>query len=340
MDFKRLRTFVTVAEQGTVSLAAETLRITQPALSRQLQDLQAEFGVALFNQVGRRLHLTAEGAALLPECRSLLGHAEALVERGRSLTQGDRGVLRVGATPQVIANFFPSFLHKFAAKFPDVRVQTKEGGGLELVEAVRRGDLHAAISTLEVNENDFTPFPLLLATLMVAYRPGPGLELGPRVDVHSLAELPLLMLTPNFATRKTFDAACRLARIAPKVFLESTAPETLLALAREGHGLAIVPTTAPIDARELRLAPLVFRGSQLSIPIGVRWNSQHRQPRYADVFNATLAEHMQSVMAKLDAGRDDKARRDLQEADRPPQFPCSRMLSKSALHHRTKPLAR
>jgi DNA-binding transcriptional LysR family regulator len=309
MDLKRLRTFVTVAEQGTVSLAAETLHITQPALSRQLQDLQAEFGVALFNQVGRRLRLTAEGAALLPECRSLLGHAETLVERGRALTQGDRGVLRVGATPHVIANFFPGFLHKFAAKFPDVRLQTMEGGGLEHGEAVRRGDLHAAISTLDGNENDFITFPLPAPRVMVAYRPGRGIRLGPRVEVHSLAELPLLVLTPNFGTRKTFDAACRLARMAPKVFVESTAPETLLALAREGHGLAIVPTTAPIDTRKLRLAPLVFRGTQLSVPIGVLWNSQHRQPRYADEFNATLAEHMQFVMSKFHAGHDDGERR-------------------------------
>jgi len=54
MDLRRLRTFVVVTEQGTVSSAAQTLRITQPALSRQLQDLQAEFGVRLFDRVGRR----------------------------------------------------------------------------------------------------------------------------------------------------------------------------------------------------------------------------------------------------------------------------------------------
>src|SRR6516225_2592160 len=72
MDLRRLRTFVVVAEQGTVSSAATTLRITQPALSRQLQDLQAEFGVRLFDHVGRRLRLTAEGAELVPTCRGRL----------------------------------------------------------------------------------------------------------------------------------------------------------------------------------------------------------------------------------------------------------------------------
>jgi DNA-binding transcriptional LysR family regulator len=300
MDLKKLRGFVTVAEKGTVSLAAETLRITQPALSRQLQDLQAEFGVALFNQVGRRLRLTAEGAALLPECRSLLGHAETLAERGRALTQGDRGVLRVGATAHFIANFFPGLLHKFAAAFPYVRLQTVEGGGLDHLDALRNGDLHAAISTLEGHEDEFTTFPLPASKLLVAYRPDASIRIGRQVEVHDLAGLPLLVLTPSFAIRKTFDAACRLARMTPKLACESTAPETLLALAREGHGLAVVPTTASIDSRKLRLAPLMFRGSPLSMPIGVLWNSQQQQPRYAGAFNTTLASHMQSVLAKLD----------------------------------------
>src|SRR5215472_476490 len=98
MDLKRLRTFVTVAEQGTVSSASERLRITQPALSRQLQDLQAEFGVQLFDQVGRRLRLTTEGAELLPTCRTLLRQADDVLEHARSLADGESGELRVGAT--------------------------------------------------------------------------------------------------------------------------------------------------------------------------------------------------------------------------------------------------
>jgi DNA-binding transcriptional LysR family regulator len=309
MDLKKLKTFVTVAEQGTVSRAAETLHITQPALSRQLRDLQAEFGVALFSQVGRRLRLTVEGAALLPECRSLLGHAESLVEHGRSLTAGDHGVLRVGATAHFIAKIFPGLIHKFAAKFPNVQLQTVEGGGLEHLESLRRGDLHAAISTLEGTENEFTAFPLPASKLLVAYHPDPAIKLGQRVEVQHLADLPLLVLTPTFAIRKTFDAACRLARMTPRISVESTAPETLLALAREGHGLAIVPTTAQIDARKLRIAPLTFRGSPLSMPIGVLWNSQHRPPRYASEFSATLAAHMNSMIVKFDVDSGGGSRR-------------------------------
>ena len=131
MDLKRLRTFVVVAEQGTIASAAETLRITQPALSRQLKDLQAEFGVPLFDQVGRRLRLTPEGAELLPTCRALLGQADDLLEYARSLAEGDRGELRIGATPHTIASVFPGLLRQFAVRYPQVRVKTIEAGAVD-----------------------------------------------------------------------------------------------------------------------------------------------------------------------------------------------------------------
>jgi DNA-binding transcriptional LysR family regulator len=159
MDLKRLRTFVVVAEQGTVSGAAETLRITQPALSRQLQDLQAEFGVPLFDQVGRRLRLTAEGAELVSTCRALLTQADNVLEHARSLAQGDRGELSVGATPHTIASVFPRFLRQFATSYPRVRVRTVEAGAVDQLELLRRGDLHAAVGLLEGTEAEFVAYP-------------------------------------------------------------------------------------------------------------------------------------------------------------------------------------
>src|ERR671933_740567 len=121
MDLKRLQTFVTVAERGSVSGAAERLRVTQPALSRQVRDLQRDLGVPLFRLVGRRLLLTGEGEEFLAHCRGLLGHAEAVADRARSLARGDSGVLRVAATPQVIESVFPAFLRWYRERQPGVQ---------------------------------------------------------------------------------------------------------------------------------------------------------------------------------------------------------------------------
>ena len=80
MDLRRLRTFVAVAELGTVSKAAMRLRIGQPALSRQIGDLQQELGLRLFDRVGRGLDLTAEGKQLLADCRRAMTDLDAVRE--------------------------------------------------------------------------------------------------------------------------------------------------------------------------------------------------------------------------------------------------------------------
>ena len=78
MNLKHLRTFAVIAKHGSVAKAADELRITLPALSRQIKTLQEELGLGLFDLVGRRLSLTAEGKEFLQHCHGLLGHAGAV----------------------------------------------------------------------------------------------------------------------------------------------------------------------------------------------------------------------------------------------------------------------
>jgi len=202
---------------------------------------------------------------------------------------------------------FPSLLRQFAAKYPRVRVKTVEAGAVDQLELLRRGDLHAAVGVLQGNEAEFVTHALPPIRLLFAYNPTSGLSFTATVEISQLVDVPLLLLRPGFGTRKTFDAACRLERVVPNVFLESTAPETLLALAREGHGAAIVPMTARVDRRSLRLATVTFRGSPLSIETAMVWSGGRRLPRYAEAFSAMLAEHMRAAMSQLRA--DDGNRR-------------------------------
>ena len=92
MELRHLRYFVSVAEQGSVSKAAQQVHVSQPALSRQIRDLEAELGVQLFDRVGRGIELTAEGEDLLRHCRDVLAQAESVRERARALHGGVVGV--------------------------------------------------------------------------------------------------------------------------------------------------------------------------------------------------------------------------------------------------------
>ena len=295
MDLRRLRTFVAVAEQGSVSKATECLRITQPALSRQIRDLQDQLGVKFFERVGRRLVLTGEGEEFLPHCRRLLSHADSLDDRARSLSHGNIGVLRVGATPQTIESVFPTFLKRYAKQCPHVHVRPIEAGAVDLLAILERGEIHLAIAVPESDEHRFASHPLPPVRVLMACTPSLRIKGNDVVDVRALAELPLLLLNSGFGTRKLFDAACRLARMEPNIFMESGAPHTLLSLAESGHGVAVVPNTVRIDKTRLRIACLAYRGEPLGTPLAVLWDKLRPLPRYAESFPPAFAAYMRQV---------------------------------------------
>src|ERR1700744_2273363 len=138
MDLRHARTFVTVAELGTVSKAALRLRIAQPALSRQIIALEHELGLRLFDRVGRRLLLTGEGEQLIAGCRVLLNSAGSLKEQAQLLRQGDTGVLKIAGSPQHIESVLSQFLHRYAEQYPRIEVKIVEGTGSEILTMLER----------------------------------------------------------------------------------------------------------------------------------------------------------------------------------------------------------
>ena len=174
MDLRHIRTFVTVAELGTVSKAALRLRIAQPALSRQLIDLEQELGLQLFDRVGRRLLLTGEGEQLLSGCRILLNTASAVTEQAQLLRHGDTGVLRIAGSPQHIEAVLSQFLHRYAERYPKVEVKISEGTGSEILTLLERGEIHLGqnlLHAVKLDERHYGSLPLGSVELLAVCRP-------------------------------------------------------------------------------------------------------------------------------------------------------------------------
>jgi DNA-binding transcriptional LysR family regulator len=295
MDLRHLRTFVAVAEQGTVSKASLRLRVAQPALSRQISDLEAELGVRLFDRIRRRLVLTGEGEQLLEDCRAVLGAVSSLSERAQQLRRGDRGILRVAATPQTIDGIFSTFLHRFAERRPNVQIKLTEAVGADLESVLERGHVHLTVSLIQPNQAD-SPFidSFELSPLEFFAASAASLEIGTAgdVDIGRLAAYPLLLLDTSFYVRQTFDAACRLAGVKPSIFIESRTPHALLALAEAGHGVAIVPSVLPIHRYKLRIARLTHGRKPLRGRFAILWDKRRVLPPYAEDFRQSLAAYM------------------------------------------------
>jgi len=247
MDLKRLRTFVTVADLGTVSRAALRLRISQSALSRQISDLEYECGFKLFDRIGRRLFLTTRGEQLLEDCRGVLGQMGSLGERIELLKRGDTGVLKLAAPPQTIESVLSAFLPRYAKRFPNVRVKLTEALGMDQVALLERGEVHIGIRHDQGVNPWFESLALPSDDVLAACRPSLLLGRDGMVDIVSLAPHPLLLLDPGYSVRRLFNAACRLADVEPTILLESRAPHTLLALAEAGTGVAVIPSVWRTD---------------------------------------------------------------------------------------------
>jgi DNA-binding transcriptional LysR family regulator len=313
MDLKRLRTFVTVAEHGTVLEASRLLGVTQPALSRQLMELNGELGLDLFRRAGRRLALTAEGEQMLEHCRAVLGHADLLDERIASFRQGEAGLLRIAAAPQTIEHVLPTLLHRYAGRHPGVKVKVIEAVAFDHFDLVVRGDVELAINVAQAGDDRFASFALPPLEVLAVFSRSPASHehrpaarharrssaplARPTLDIGTLAQRPLLLPKPGFVSRKLFDAACRLARIEPIVVLESDAPAALIALARAGHGTAVIPSTVRVADRRLAVARLAYGGRPLQTPRAVLWDRRRSLPAYAEAFCAMLAAHMRELFA-------------------------------------------
>ncbi len=297
MDLRHVRTFVTVAEEGTVSKAALCLGVAQPALSRQINDLELELGIRLFDRLRGRLVLTGAGERLLAECRNILVSVTSLREQAEILRRPDAGALKVGATPQMIDGIFSTFLHRYAAHFPNVQIKVNEAVGSDLFARLERGELHLGIGSVHAAQpgHGFASFPLPPVEFLAASHASKQLGTAGKIEIGRLADYPLLLLETSFAVRNTFDAACRLAGINPDIFIESRTPHTLLAFAEAGHGVAIVPSVLPTHRYQLSIARVMHRRRPLRLPLSILWDSRRMLPQYAKNFCEFMAAYMREV---------------------------------------------
>jgi LysR family cyn operon transcriptional activator len=287
MNFRHLRTFVAIAEAGGVHRAVPLLNLSQPAASGQLHALEAELGVPLFDRIGRRVQLTSEGQDLLRRCRRILADVASLAERAGALKRGETGTLRVGATPQVIENTLSEFLVRYRRRHPGVEVQLMEEGGTDLPRRLDRGDVNLVIMAVEDERfQQRSLYPVhALAVMSAKHR----LSRHTAVEVTELADEPLMLLRGGFASRDWFDTACRVVHMRPRVLLESAAPHTVLALAGDGYGVAIIPSTVAVPRGRVRAVPIIQRGAALGRWLRIAWDQQRFLAPYEEQFPPEIA---------------------------------------------------
>jgi LysR family cyn operon transcriptional activator len=282
MELRHLRAFVAIVEAGGVARAAARLSVSQPALSRQILALEGDLGLRLFDRIGRRLRLTAPGEDLLLRSRRLLTDAQSLGDRARALRAGESGVLQVGATPQAIEMLLAGFMSAYRRRHPGVEVRMVEDGGARLPGRLERG--HVQLALMPAGDARFEQRLLFPVYVLAVMLPRHRLSRRAILDVGDLADVPLLVPRVDFGSRAWFDAACQVAHVHARVLLESGAPHTLIALARAGYGVAVVPSNAQVPRAGVRARPIALRGTPIGRWVAISWDPQRFLVPYAEDF--------------------------------------------------------
>lgn len=261
MELRHLRYFIAAAEAENVSRAALKLRVSQPALSRQIRDLEEELGFSLFERSAKSVRLTEAGRAFLTEGRAVVQRAEEAVKAARAIATAGRVELHVGYAPSPTVRIMPASLRAFQTRFPKVRVRLHDVSTEEMLAGVREGKLDVAFlvrpSSRMLRGLHFEE--LAQDTLCLAAPPGHPLARLRFIPLAQAAREALVVFSskdyPEY--HDYLDALFAPIKAKPRIAQEQDSSASLIAAVESGAGLAIVPESFSCSAGpRLKLIPL------------------------------------------------------------------------------------
>ncbi len=274
LDLRKLRAFVTVVEEGSISRAAERLFIQQPPLSRLLQGLEQDFGVPLLVRQPRGVVATDAGSVLLQEARALLSRADQLEAAMQRAAQGKQGSITVGFTSSsALHSFVPEVLRRYREIYPTVSTQLEEAGSTELLQGVLAQRIDLAFVRMPVHGMpELKVERVLQEPMLVALPEGHRLATLPRdepISLKLLANEPFVLYRRP-AGQGLYDAilaACFRAGFSPQIVQEAPRLTSCLSLVGAGLGVSIVPESITrLGGEGMVFLPLVPQ-AQLSAPL-------------------------------------------------------------------------
>ena len=170
MELRHLRYFVAVGEEQHYGRASRRLRVAQPALSRQIQDLEEEIGFKLFDRLPRGVKLSAAGKLFLEDARRILQEVSEATARAARVARGQSGTLRVGFTENASWHgVVPDSFRRFREQQPDAELQLQPAASLEQLDAIRSGRLDAGfVNFMPKADPDLDQLPVAMQHIELA----------------------------------------------------------------------------------------------------------------------------------------------------------------------------
>ena len=261
LNLHHLRVFAAVAEHGGFSRAAAALRLSQPAVSKTVQDLERQVGLSLFDRSGRAPRLTEAGDVLFARARELFGVERAAEDELSAFRGLERGILRVGASTTVATYFLPPLLARFHAQHPGVMLRVASANTRAIARRLLEGRLDIALVEGPVSHERVTVVPWREDELVVIAPAAHPLVHRKRVVAADLSGEPFILREPGSGTRMVAESALAEAGVHPGATVQLGSTEAIKQAVAAGLGLAVVSRASAVDQLALGyIAVVKLRG--------------------------------------------------------------------------------
>jgi DNA-binding transcriptional LysR family regulator len=293
-----MRVFAAVARNLSFTRAARELHLTQPAVSQQVKLLEAEVGMPLFEQIGRKVRLAPAGVELLryaSEAIELLREAGETLAAMRGLK---RGVLKLGVV-STAKYFAPSLVSAFTPAYPEVAIQFTVGNREEVIRHLAANEIDLVIMGRPPRELDTIAEPFARHPLVIIAAPGHPLAARRRIQLRQLAKEQFLIREEGSGTRASMEHVFRERGVPFRVSMEVSSNETIKQAVMAGMGLSFL--SAHTVGLELTTGKLVLL-DVVGLPIVRDWFVIHlREKRLAPIaeaFRSFLLERGAALIQK------------------------------------------
>lgn len=259
VTLRQLRVFAEVAQNLSFTRAARELHLTQPAVSQQVKLLEADVGLPLFEQIGRKVQLTSAGTELLRYANQILDLVRETGEALAALKGLKRGVLKLGAV-STAKYFAPSLLAAFTPDYPEVRIKFSVGNREEVIQQMAANDIDLVIMGRPPRELDTIAEPFAQHPLVIIAAPDHPLARKRRIQLRELAAENFLIREDGSGTRASLEHVFREHGVTYRASMEMSSNETIKQAVMAGLGVSFISMHTlglELKARKLVLLDVV-----------------------------------------------------------------------------------
>ena len=287
MDIQSIQAFLAVSASGSFSRAADSLFLTQPAISKRIQALEHALDIALYDRIGKSVRLTEAGRALLPSCRRIIDEIEESRRIVSNLRQTTSGVLRLATSHHIGLHRLPPVLREFSGRYPEVELKLAFMDSELACQQIINGEIELAIITLpDEDDQRLEMKPVWHDPLCTVVSRQHALAAARRPSMNQLLDHMAILPSPGTYTRQLIDDALGLEE-SVHTLLETHYLETIKAMVQAGLGWSMLPSSMLDDS----LAALDLRQGRATRQLGTVVHSMRTKSNAANAMLSLLTSY-------------------------------------------------